>query len=85
MDFIIAFYRLLSSTLFLFLYTTQDNNNDRVLSSHNFLIVFGKRCIVRYWSTSVCWVQMRCAIIFENVPGFLSFNDNSICRIRQQM
>ena len=51
---------ILADGLFLFLFTctAQDNNKvGRVLSSHNFLIVFGKRRIVRYWSTGVRWCK----------------------------
>lgn len=51
---------ILADGLFLFLFTctAQDNNKiGHVFSSHNFLIVFGKRLIVRYWSASVRWCK----------------------------
>lgn len=69
MDFIIAFFIGYSHRpFFWFLFTAKDNNKiGFVLSSHSFLIVFGKRLIQPYWSTSVRWVQMRCAFILENV------------------
>ena len=82
MDFSLAFYRLLSRPIFVpFHCTKQEQNSSCYQSSHNVLIVFSKRLIDPYWSTSVSWVgeSEMCLYFRKGARIFFSFNDSILC------